>query len=653
MSEPTGRPPALDERLLAVAVELTRLGRRVDELGGTVNALVAELRGEAAAGVPGGVAEGALAGPREAPRPSADASRPPVPPRVSRPYTTDPVATLWTPPSGVSAAPAGGPWGPPPPGFGPPAHQGFQYAAPIGPRPPTPVERLRGRLSGPALLAVTGAAVTLLGVVLLLVLAATRGWFSPPGRVAAGAMLGAALVGLALRLHRRPEARTGALALAATGITALYLTVAAATALHALLPEVGGLVAALAVAAGGVVLADRWRSRALAVGTVVGGALLAPFVADGPGPLLVALVVVLQAAALPAVVRRGWGVLAATAATAPALYGLVGPFDPAGEPLGPAVATAAAALVVGLAPAVLPERPGRRPAPVAAAWVVAAAPLPLLALAARTDRWPGAGLALLAAVALLALAIPTGRAAVRLTALAAGSVAVLEATVVAFDGATLDAVLLGEGLVLLAAAALLRSRPALLAGGGFAAVGYLGALAGGLPDPTAVPPSPVPFRGLVLAVLVLAAAVAALVAAGRSRLVRADARTAVLWVPLALVALHGATATVVTAALLVSPDRAGFLAGHALVTVSWTVAALVLLARGIARPALRAAGAVLVAAAVGKLVLFDLLALDGLARVVAFLGAGLVLLAAGHRYARLVARGADGGRTGGEERGQE
>jgi uncharacterized membrane protein len=647
MSEPTGRPPALDERLLSVAAELTRLGRWVDELGETVNALVRELQGGAADGAPGGGAARAAAGPADAPEPSADASEPSVPPRVSRRYTTDPVDTLWTPQSGVSASPAGGPWGPArpvPPGL--PAPGAFpQYPVPIGPRPPTLVERLRGRLSGPALLAVTGAVVTLLGVVLLLVLAASRGWFSPPGRVAAGALLGTVLVGLALRLHRRPEARTGALALAGTGVTALYLTVAAATALYGLLPDVAGLAAALAVAAGAMALADRWRSRALAVGSLAGAALLAPFVADGPGPLLVALVVVLQAAAVPVVVRHGWGVLAATAATASALYGLVGPYD---EPLVPAIAAAVAALVVGLVPTLLLGRPGTRAAPVAVAWVVAAAPLPLLALASRVDRWPGAGLALLAAVALVALAVPAGRAAVRLTALVAGSVAVLVATVVAFDGGTLDAVLLGEGVVVLVAAAVVRSRPALLVGGGFAVIGYLGALAGDLPDPTSVPALPLPLRGLVLALLVLAAAVAALLAAGRTGLIRADAGTAVLWVPLALVALHGATTTVVTAALLVSPDRAGFLAGHALVTVSWTVAALVLLARGITRPALRAAGAVLVAAAVGKLVLFDLLALDGLARVAAFLGAGLVLLAAGHRYARLVARGAEG-----HERGQE
>jgi uncharacterized membrane protein len=95
------------------------------------------------------------------------------------------------------------------------------------------------------------------------------------------------------------------------------------------------------------------------------------------------------------------------------------------------------------------------------------------------------------------------------------------------------------------------------------------------------------------------------------------------------------TGLVVNLTLLVD-NGDGFTTGHALVTVSWTVAALVLLARGISRPALRVAGMALVAAAVAKLVLFDLGALDGLARVAAFLGAGLVLLAAGTRYARLI-----------------
>jgi hypothetical protein len=138
-------------------------------------------------------------------------------------------------------------------------------------------------------------------------------------------------------------------------------------------------------------------------------------------------------------------------------------------------------------------------------------------------------------------------------------------------------------------------------------------------------------------VLVLAAAVVALVAAARAGLLDAGARAAGLWVPVGLVGLYGAAGLVVAVALLTSTTRSGFVVGHATVTVFWTAVALVLLARGIRRPALRVAGFVLVAAAVVKLVFFDLVALDGLARVAAFLGAGLLLLAAGTRYARLVA----------------
>ena len=78
-----------------------------------------------------------------------------------------------------------------------------------------------------------------------------------------------------------------------------------------------------------------------------------------------------------------------------------------------------------------------------------------------------------------------------------------------------------------------------------------------------------------------------------------------------------------------SPDRSGFLFGHAVITVSWTVAAIALLLRGIRSAALRAVGLVLVGAAVLKLILFDLAFLDGLARVIAFLVAGLLLLLAG------------------------
>jgi uncharacterized membrane protein len=59
-----------------------------------------------------------------------------------------------------------------------------------------------------------------------------------------------------------------------------------------------------------------------------------------------------------------------------------------------------------------------------------------------------------------------------------------------------------------------------------------------------------------------------------------------------------------------------------------------LLVRHAESVALRVTGLALVGAAVAKLVVFDLASLSGIPRVLAFLGAGLVLLAAGAPYAR-------------------
>ncbi|MDT7580188.1 MAG: hypothetical protein QOK35_1452, partial [Pseudonocardiales bacterium] len=550
---------------------------------------------------------------------------------------------------------------------------------PIGPYPPPTAPRRSVRawlasLSGARLLAWTGAAVTLLGVVLLLALAAARGWFAPPVRVGAGAVLGLGLLGLGVRLHRRPTARVGALAVAGTGVATLYLVVAAATALYRYLPVPAGLLLALLVAAAGLGLADRWRSALLATGTVVGAALLAPVVTERPTPLLVALVLVLQAAASVVALRRAWPVLAGVGAAWPVLYGtivagLAVPADRTGT-----IAVAVAVLVLGVAAAAWNGRHGSdgalEPSVTAALprglriGLVVAAPVPALTFAAVVDGWTGAALAFLAAVLLFAAAALPGRDHVlRTAALAAGAVALFEATAVALDGDARTAVLLGQGVALLTVAAALRSRAVLVVGGFFATAGVLAALAVQIP-PAALasfPSAPfvlntTPQRAALLAAvlmsaLVLAAAVTALVASARVGLLGADARAAGLWAPVGLVGLYGAAGLVIAVALLVAPTRSAFVAGHAAVTVSWTVVALVMLARGIRRPAMRVAGLVLVAAAVAKLVLFDLVALDGLARVAAFLGAGLLLLAAGTRYARLVAEAESAGEPGPGESG--
>ncbi len=478
---------------------------------------------------------------------------------------------------------------------------------------------------------------------MLLVLAASRGWFSPPARIGAGAVLGVVLVGLGYWLHRRESARTGAVALAATGFATLYLVVAAATAIYDYLAAIPALLLALLVAGLGLGLADRWRTQLLGGGVVVGAALLAPALATDW--LLVALVLALQLAALPVVLRRRWPALMIVAAAGPVLYGTVvgGIEGSAGEP--GTIAAVLGVLVIGLGTALLAAGSlSTRPIAV----LVGSSPVPVLLTGTAVGGWAGAALVAVAALLLGLLASRPGTdRVVRVVASTAAAVALFQATAIALDGAAATAVVLGRrssprssrprrgsgsrcwsAWVMACSGCCRRSRRthrsprwSIFPEYPYVQPGMAGAL----------------LVGAGISVLVLVLAVALLVAGGRVGWVRPDARSAGLWVPIGVVGLYGATSLVVTLTLLVSPDRTGFTAGHALVTVSWTIVALGLLARGISRPALRVTGLVLVAAAVAKLVLFDLVALDGMARVAAFLGAGLVLLAAGTRYARLVA----------------
>ena len=149
--------------------------------------------------------------------------------------------------------------------------------------------------------------------------------------------------------------------------------------------------------------------------------------------------------------------------------------------------------------------------------LVVAAPLPALTYAAAVGDVPGAVLAFLAAVLLFAVAALPGRDHVlRVAALAAGAVALFEATTVAFDGNAETAALLGQGVVLLAVAAALRSRPVLVVGGIVGLTGVLSALAVQVPPEALASYPAAPFvLGITVQrpALVAAAAMSALVLA--------------------------------------------------------------------------------------------------------------------------------------------
>lgn len=511
-----------------------------------------------------------------------------------------------------------------------------------------------------------GAVVTVGGVVMLVVLAASAGWFSPAVRVTCGALLGVALLVAGIRSAGQDGAGAGARALAGTGVLALFCSIAAATALYPLLPVPVGLAGTLAVTACGMVLADRWDSRMLALWVLITAGVALPVVGDGPSALVFGMALTVQVGVAAVALRRtadgrsdgdgpGGGLrgLAAhrfgapgpVAAGVTALHGLLAaPFAAFSSGRSDDVrvtAVAALALAAGTAIALLAAHrapSARRVASVGAVWIVALSALPLLAAAGVLGGTAGALVAGVAALVMAGVAaIGPLDPGVRLGSLAVGCVLAMSATAILLDGDALTCALLAEALAVLASAAALRTRALLAAGAAFALPGTLLCLAR-LAEPSVVAG---PLGAGELARIGVASAGAALLVAVAGAALVAARRNDVLGVaagslPVAAVGLYGAGWLAVVGTQLVLPGPAGFRTGHVLVTVAITVLGLVLLVRGLRNQAARWAGLVLVGAALVKLVLVDLIALDGIARVVAFLAAGLLLLVAGSRYARRV-----------------
>lgn len=614
------------DRLTRLADALLEVGHRIDEIS-------AELRHEQAlrtdattpkptdqpAGSPLPLGHGDLPTDRSVPHPSGDLAA----------LTNGPTAPF--PPAGHGGSPADQSAGDAP--F--PAPPTLQYP-PVGDEalPPAPVPFWRREGFGARSLAMVGATVTLAGVVLLLVLAVQRGYLGPLPRVLLGVALGLGLAGVGLWLHRTPAGRVGALACAATGITVLYLDVVAATVLFGQLPPAAGLVAGLVVAAVGVLLADRWDAEPLAVFVVVGCAVSAPVITGGFTPLLLGFLLVLQLGTTPVYLARRWPVLCLAAAL-PAVLGTAAAvvFDATGVE-SPTIALLG--MVTSLAQVGVAVAGALREGGLAPVGQVLLAPVPVMVVASLVPQvaavaLPGTVGALLVLVWVLGFGkFPPSFAKV---AGAAGLVAILQATLTAVDGSVAAIVLLAQALLLTLVARAARYPAALTAAVVFAVTGLGFTLLDAAPLELLVVAPEVPVPAHVAATagltgLLLAVTAVAMCVTGRRWLATAG-----------VVTLYGAAAAVLSATLLVSPDDSGFVLGHVLVTVSWTVGALVLLARGIDSVFARTAGLSLVGAALAKLVLFDLSSLDGMARVAVFLVAGLVLLAAGTRYAKVLRTG--------------
>ncbi|MFI5500105.1 DUF2339 domain-containing protein [Nocardia asteroides] len=521
-------------------------------------------------------------------------------------------------------------------------------------------------------LAVAGVGVTLIGVLMLLVLAAQAGFFGPVARVVAGGVFSLGLVGAGWRVFGRPGGRVGGIALVATGIAGIYLDVVAVTGHYRWVAPGTGLAVALLVALAGVGIAMRWQSQPLAVGVVLGAAVLSPVLTTEL--MLLGFLVVLQAAGVPVQMRREWPVLH-VARTLPvvlaalsmiALSALSSALE--GDEVatrGGLLAAALACAVVGLVGALLVVR--QHQGDITASVTIALTALPVFAAAllfdhAVTAAITGAQAAVLLGIAATALvssrastAVPgrTDRLRVpRHTALVAaltGAVALLLTCASATGGEPhlLPSALFAVALAFLAVAATTRTAAAAFFGLAFALLGGLVTVA--IASPETLAQHELADRRLDLATAlaaVLGLGVAAMVAWTVPRLPRRTDQALVtgVWIAVSVAGLYYVLVLAVSLGVTLG-GADGFIIGHSVATIVWMVAATASLFYGLRRlsraPAVAkvclVSGLLVAAAALAKLFLFDLATLSGLIRVAAFLAVGLLLLLTGTRYARAFA----------------
>jgi uncharacterized membrane protein len=556
--------------------------------------------------------------PTPAPQPAAPPVPPPAAPRaVYAPQQVPPPAAQYWPQYTQPSAPFR-PW---------------PNAA--APRPPK--ERSEGWIG--KLLAVAGVAVTLIGVVLLLVLAAQAGILRPEFRVTAGAVLAGALVAAAWWLNSRAGGRVGAIALASTGVAAAYMDVIAVTTIYDWVSPPVGLLLAAVIAGGGLTLARLWDSQHLGLLVLVPLIVLAPIVADGITLLLVGFMLALAAVSLPVQLGKDWIWLHAAriaAAVLPLLVALTVRYFDNRDDLWLAGACGIAATMAVVAALIL--LPGTKNRAVMAL-LTAAGVLPVLCVGLAVDRVIAALMAAAVSAALLAVVLigdrlPGVAGIARHIFAATSAVAALIAVTVAFDGRIAGPVLLAMGVVVALAGR--RDPVARWAAVGFAIAGACAHLVYSPPDMLLEATRIGTAAGvstLVSSVLLAGVAVALVWSWGRAE--------SALWVGAVAVIVYAVTSFTVTAGMLISGNDGGFYAGHMAATICWIAMAAALFGYAARLPrddrsVPIGGGLGLVAAAMAKLFLFDLGTLDGIFRVAVFIVVGLVLLGMGAGYARLL-----------------
>ena len=174
-------------------------------------------------------------------------------------------------------------------------------------------------LLGGQVLAWLGGAATLVGIGLLLAIAASRGWIGESERSVMAAVASLALLVLGGRLYERRGRTDAAGAMTAAGLAGLFATITVAAQAYELIPGGVGFALALLTGAAATGLALRWNAKGVAALGLL-GALAGPLFAGAPlgAGTVVSLAIAFTAAAAVCVHRRwDWLGLAAFAIVTP------------------------------------------------------------------------------------------------------------------------------------------------------------------------------------------------------------------------------------------------------------------------------------------------------------------------------------------------
>ncbi|MGZ4172223.1 MAG: DUF2339 domain-containing protein [Solirubrobacteraceae bacterium] len=545
---------------------------------------------------------------------------------------------------------------------------------PPEPRPPSPVERriaaMRQGQSWTEFFANRGlpwigGTLVVLGTILTFVEASRRGWITPTGRVASGAILAVLLLLTAIALRRRYGSIEGSLAAAGAGVAALYASLFAAVQVYDLIDPALGLPIAVAIAGVGVGFGLAWSSQGLALLGLTGAAVAPALAEQTVSPAGMAFVTLAAAAAGLLWLRRDWLVLLAvvTAVSATEAVAMVAIAAGSSERLAWNTVTQAAIVAIvywAVYQGLIIARTRTAVSGLVDRLVLAAS----LGAVAYSAWWASVlysgqrrgyafyGVAgLYAGLTLLVGRILSPRRDQVTVAWGGTLFAAAVASAIMFGGPTRVAVFAVGGVLLVELGRRL-GEPRLQIG----SVAMLGVATGlsltvaTIPNLLAYPPDSLFRNGVIQGDAVLASIIAASVSAGgvvafawRFRPVywwrQSRFQTATFWAAVVAV-LYGLTTVVIDAAIWIEPSRAAFRVGHMASTATWAAIALALIVVGFSRhaPDLRKGGLALFGAALLKLLLFDISELADLSRAGSAVAVGLLCLAGGIVYHRLAER---------------